>query len=158
MTHEQEVKEGNEGGRRCAGQRGIKGGKWDNCNSIINKIYFLEKKNFLGRRDMSRWPGPVSLLSRVPSGWTAGGTCGQGGTGRYTSCLCSQDGDFVLGRLDFPSRHSGGVAFDLWLSHGARLFVHSPCTPRMVRSQALALRLVAVCLVQQTQRLPSGSS
>ena len=24
-----------------AGQRGIKGGKkWDNCNSIINKIYF----------------------------------------------------------------------------------------------------------------------
>ena len=39
MTHEQDVKEGNEGGRRCAGQRGIKGGKWDNCNSIINKIY-----------------------------------------------------------------------------------------------------------------------
>ena len=23
-----------------AGQRGIKGEKWDNCNSIINKIYF----------------------------------------------------------------------------------------------------------------------
>ena len=27
------------GGRGCAGRRGIKGGKWDNCNSIINKIH-----------------------------------------------------------------------------------------------------------------------
>ena len=25
------------------GQRGDKGGKWDNCNSIINKIYFKNK-------------------------------------------------------------------------------------------------------------------
>ena len=30
------------GGRGCAGQMGVKGGKWDNCNSIINKIYFLK--------------------------------------------------------------------------------------------------------------------
>ena len=25
------------------GQRGIKGEKWDNCSSIINKIYFEKK-------------------------------------------------------------------------------------------------------------------
>ena len=30
------------GGRGYAGQRGINGGKRDNCNSIINKIYFLK--------------------------------------------------------------------------------------------------------------------
>ena len=29
----------NVGGKGCAGQRGINGGKWDNCNSLINKIY-----------------------------------------------------------------------------------------------------------------------
>ena len=33
------------GGRGWAGRRGMKGGKWDNCNSIINKIYFLKNKN-----------------------------------------------------------------------------------------------------------------
>ena len=27
------------GGTGCAGQSGVKGGKWDNCNSIINKIF-----------------------------------------------------------------------------------------------------------------------
>ena len=37
MTHGHEVKGGNVGGRGCAGWREIKGGKWDNCNSIINK-------------------------------------------------------------------------------------------------------------------------
>ena len=38
--------EGNVGGREGAGQRGIKRRKyWDNCNSIINKIYFKEIKN-----------------------------------------------------------------------------------------------------------------
>ena len=31
------------GGRGCAGWSGVKGGKWDNCNSIINKIYFLKR-------------------------------------------------------------------------------------------------------------------
>ena len=25
------------------GQDGVKGGKWDNCNSIINKIYFKKE-------------------------------------------------------------------------------------------------------------------
>ena len=41
MTHGHELKVGNVGGRGCAGQKRIKGGKWDNCNSIINKIYFF---------------------------------------------------------------------------------------------------------------------
>ena len=31
------------GGCRAEGNKGEK--KWDNCNIIINKIYFLEKKN-----------------------------------------------------------------------------------------------------------------
>ena len=44
MTHGPELKWGNVGGKGCAGWRGIKGGKWDNCNSIINKIY-LKIKN-----------------------------------------------------------------------------------------------------------------
>ena len=44
MTHGHELKGGNVGGRGCAGWRGIRGGKWDNCNSIINKIY-LKIKN-----------------------------------------------------------------------------------------------------------------
>ena len=43
MTHGYELR-GNVGGRGDAGQRGIKGGKWDNCNSIINKIYFKKGK------------------------------------------------------------------------------------------------------------------
>ena len=34
----------NAGGRGCAGQRGIKGGKLDNYNSIINKIYVLKQE------------------------------------------------------------------------------------------------------------------
>ena len=42
MTHGHELKGGNVGGRGCAGWRGVKGGKWDNCNNIINKIYFLK--------------------------------------------------------------------------------------------------------------------
>ena len=39
MTHGHELKWGNAAGRGCAGWRGIKWGKWDHCNSIINKIY-----------------------------------------------------------------------------------------------------------------------
>ena len=45
MTHGHELKWGNEGGKGYAGQRAIKGGKWDNCNSIINKIYLKNKRN-----------------------------------------------------------------------------------------------------------------
>ena len=35
MTHGHELYVGNMCGRGCAGQRGVKGGKWDNCNNII---------------------------------------------------------------------------------------------------------------------------
>ena len=38
-THGQELREGNAGGRGDIGGRRIKGRKWDNYNSIINKIY-----------------------------------------------------------------------------------------------------------------------
>ena len=43
MTHGHELKMGNVGGRGCAGWRGVKGEEWDNCNSIINKIYTKNK-------------------------------------------------------------------------------------------------------------------
>ena len=33
------------GGRGWAGWSGVKGGKWDNCNSIINKMYLKIKIN-----------------------------------------------------------------------------------------------------------------
>ena len=40
MTHGDALRWGNAGGRGGAGRRGIKWRKkWDNCNSIINKIY-----------------------------------------------------------------------------------------------------------------------
>ena len=43
-NHGHELKWGNDGGRGGTGQRGIKRRKkWDNCNSIINKMYFLKK-------------------------------------------------------------------------------------------------------------------
>ena len=32
------------GGRGCAEWKGVKGGKWENCNSIINKIYIVFKR------------------------------------------------------------------------------------------------------------------
>ena len=49
MTHGRELKGGGDvGGRGCAGRRGVEGRKWDNCNSIINKIYFLKNIIFLG--------------------------------------------------------------------------------------------------------------
>ena len=44
MTHGHELKGENVGGRGCAGWRGKRGEKWDNCNSIINKIYFFKKE------------------------------------------------------------------------------------------------------------------
>ena len=37
-THGHELREGNAGGRGYRAE-GNKGGKWDNCNSVINKIY-----------------------------------------------------------------------------------------------------------------------
>ena len=35
------------GGRGCAGWSGVKWGKWDNCNSIINKIYLKKDKQII---------------------------------------------------------------------------------------------------------------
>ena len=43
MTHGHELEGGNVGGRGWAGWSGVRGGEWDNCNSIINK-YILKKK------------------------------------------------------------------------------------------------------------------
>ena len=39
MTHRYELRGGDMNWRGVAGQRGIKEGKWDNCNSIVNKLY-----------------------------------------------------------------------------------------------------------------------
>lgn len=41
------------------------------------------EKDFLEGRDMSPCPGPVTVLSRAPSGWTARGTCDQGSSRRH---------------------------------------------------------------------------
>ena len=41
MTHGQELRGRKVGRRGGTGKRGIKGTKWDNCNSIINK-YILK--------------------------------------------------------------------------------------------------------------------
>ena len=44
-THGQELRWENDGGRRVQDGRRIKGRKnWDNCNSIINKIYFKKEQ------------------------------------------------------------------------------------------------------------------
>ena len=40
---------GNVGGRGWAGGNGVKGGKWDNCNSIINK--YIQKN----KRKLTNW-------------------------------------------------------------------------------------------------------
>ena len=48
MTHGHEIRWGNDGGRGATEWRGIKGRKKrDNCNNIINKIYFLKNYKFL---------------------------------------------------------------------------------------------------------------
>ena len=49
MTHGHELQRGNVGGRGWAGQSGVKGGKWDNRNSITvdilkNKIKIRKKE------------------------------------------------------------------------------------------------------------------
>ena len=44
MTQGHELKGGNVGGRGFAGWRGIKGGKCNNYNSIMSKIYLKNKK------------------------------------------------------------------------------------------------------------------
>ena len=53
MTHGHELSGLHAVGRRVAGWRGIKGvKKWDNCNSIINKIYLDEKKISLWEKEL----------------------------------------------------------------------------------------------------------
>ena len=42
MTHGHELKEGIAGGKRVPGSGGKGKENWDNCNGIINKIYFLK--------------------------------------------------------------------------------------------------------------------
>ena len=59
-THGHELKGRNAGGRVCVRWRGIKGGKWDNCSSIINKIYFLKIKKI-------KAPHSLSLCVPLPS-------------------------------------------------------------------------------------------
>ena len=44
MTHGQELQGGTVGGRGWAGWSGVRGGEWDNCNSIINKYIFKKRK------------------------------------------------------------------------------------------------------------------
>ena len=46
--HGHELKVENAGGRGCAWWTGLKGGKWDNCTSIINKIYLRKNSKTLG--------------------------------------------------------------------------------------------------------------
>ena len=38
-------------------QDGVKGGKWDNCNSIINKIYLKNKIKYLKRKKKNSFVG-----------------------------------------------------------------------------------------------------
>ena len=62
------------GGRGCTGWSGVKGRKWDNCNSIINKIYFKKvtglivlthlKKEVEGRKIISFYPS--EFLAEMP--------------------------------------------------------------------------------------------
>ena len=53
MTHGHELKGGGCGWEGVCRTEGNKGGKWVNCNSIINKIYFKkEKKNFYQMRPL----------------------------------------------------------------------------------------------------------
>ena len=40
MTHGHELYGRDVGGRGWTGWSGVRGGKWDNCNSIINKYIF----------------------------------------------------------------------------------------------------------------------
>ena len=52
-THGNELKGRNAGGRGVCRVEGNKGGKWDNCNSIINKIYFLKMILYRDEKNMS---------------------------------------------------------------------------------------------------------
>ena len=57
-TYGHELSGGNVGGKGCAGWSGVNRGKWDNCNSIINKIY-LKKERAHPMWVASSIPGPL---------------------------------------------------------------------------------------------------
>ena len=50
------------GGRGWAGWSGVCGGKWDNCNSIINKYI---KKNKIKMEDGNHKPRNVGILQKT---------------------------------------------------------------------------------------------
>ena len=52
MTHGHELKRGIAGGKGGTEQSGAKGKNWDNCNSIINKIYLKKKKKYSKRQSI----------------------------------------------------------------------------------------------------------
>ena len=60
MTHGHELRSGNDGGREGTGRKGIKGRKkWDNYNSIINKIYYSKEKTKIEHSSIFSG-GPIS--------------------------------------------------------------------------------------------------
>ena len=70
------LERGNAGGSGFAGWRGIKGiKKWDNCNSIINKIYLKKGSNPYSvlevREGKSALRGIVGALGRGTLGVTS---------------------------------------------------------------------------------------
>ena len=55
----------NAGERRGAGRQGIKGSKkWDNCNSIINKIYFKKEEKAKHYRYFNQYSITIDSTSR----------------------------------------------------------------------------------------------
>ena len=54
------------GGRGWAGWSGVRGGKWDNCNSIINKYFFL-KRNDVKNEGGDRF-SPLAGCGILPGG------------------------------------------------------------------------------------------
>ena len=64
---------GNVGGRGCAGWSGVKGRKWDNCNSIINKIYFKKQSPVLSSTFticLGKWVPRRLLSAALVLSWT----------------------------------------------------------------------------------------
>ena len=50
-----------------AGWSGVKGGKWDNCNSIINKYIFLKKQKKNQKKKRSQEAALIFYLSSWPT-------------------------------------------------------------------------------------------
>ena len=101
------------GGRGCARQWGIKGGEWDNCNSIINKIYFKkeEKKRsyeskftclgrFLGFLQALSKCGHLGIIKSIRT-WTWILTL------QSTTQSCNLGQSLGLSQPHFPQQYSG---------------------------------------------------